>query len=294
MRTLASILSAALLLCACASGNAPVQRHSSLQPESVPSDAVFAFRVGDNDAVTFRGAIDQSAPGSTTGWAMLYPAPDVISFFAAVGTHAALASQHQSKQISRRQEAANAVLTPYRSVVDGIRHRDLLQAALTKKSFRYAVRVVEPDVADASDWIVHTAPVFAMTQDETAIILDTAIQVFGPADRKMPAYQNIVRVVSGLPDGSSPGTDWMANDGAALKTIVESQFLRSLDLAILDVTTNPVPAEGQKTVRYRLGTAERVERGQVLRENCGEVVLRTLRGWVMAVPRSGGSQGCPG
>jgi len=287
-------LAAVLLLSACATGTPPVQRQSSLQPDSIPEDAVFAFRVNRDDAVKFRGAIDQSGSGSDTGWAMLYPAPDVVTLFAAIGAHAALASQHQAGLLAQQQNAANAILGPYRPTLDTIKHRELLLVATTRKSFRHATRIIETESVDTASWIVETAPVFAMTQDESAVILDTAIQVFSPADRKKPVYQNIVRVVSAPRDGSDPETGWMEDEGAALKSTLESQFLRSLDLAILDVTTNPVAVDAHKTVRYRLGTSERIERGQVVRDECNEIILRTLRGWVMSIPKTGSQSTCPG
>jgi hypothetical protein len=39
-----------------------------------------------------------------------------------------------------------------------------------------------------------------------------------------------------------------------------------------------------RTVRYQEGGAEKIERAQVLEQQCGRTVLRTLRGWLLSVP----------
>jgi len=40
-----------------------------------------------------------------------------------------------------------------------------------------------------------------------------------------------------------------------------------------------------KTVRFPQGGTERIERAQVLAERCDRVLIRTLRGEIMSVPR---------
>ncbi|UUZ52375.1 hypothetical protein LP419_22905 [Massilia sp. H-1] len=62
-------------------------------------------------------------------------------------------------------------------------------------------------------------------------------------------------------------------------------FAQSLDIALADVQATPGTAAPFKTVRFTEGGAERMERAQVLSEKCGQIVLRTLRGNLMSVPR---------
>lgn len=217
---------------------------------------------------------------------MLYPAPDPLSFLVAVGTHAALVSTDQNRRLEQQQEAANQVLAPYRSVLDRIGHRDLLRAAIEHTAYPRRTRTIESDEVDEASWIVETLPVFAMTQDQSAFVLDNAIRVFKPGNPKKPIYQNMVRVVSIPVEAGDPRSAWTASDGAKLEAAAQRQFSRSLELAIMDVTTSPVSPQAHKTLRYLLGTVEKMERGQVLQDDCGEIVLRTLRGWVMSVPKS--------
>ncbi|MCW5620912.1 MAG: hypothetical protein KIS79_07405 [Burkholderiales bacterium] len=257
-----------------------------MEPHSVPEDAIFAFRINRDDTVAFRGALDQASAASHAGAGMLYPAPDPLSFLVAVGTHAALVSTDQNRRLGQQQEAANQVLAPYRSVLDQIGHGDLLRAATEHTAYPRSTRIIEPDEVDKASWIVETLPVFAMTQDQSAFVLDNAIRVFKPGNSKQPAYQNMVRVVSIPAEGSDPQAAWTASDGARLKAAAQRQFSRSLELAIMDVTTDLVSPQAHKTLRYVLGTVEKMERGQVLQDDCGEIVLRTLRGWVMSVPKS--------
>lgn len=278
-------LAAAVAVAGCAGGEKTLQRQSSLEPHSVPEDAVFAFRINRDDAVAFRGVLDQTSTASGAGAGMLYPAPDPLSLLAAVGTHAALVSADQNRRLGRQQEAANQVLSPYRSVLDQVGHRDLLRAATEHTAYPRSTRIIEADEVDKASWIVETVPVFAMTQDQSAFVLDNAIRVFKPGNSTKLAYQNMVRVVSIPVEAGDPRAAWTASDGAKLKAAARLQFSRSLELAIMDVTIGPVGPHAHKTLRYHLGTVENIERGQVLQEDCSEIVLRTLRGWVMSVPK---------
>jgi hypothetical protein len=72
-------------------------------------------------------------------------------------------------------------------------------------------------------------------------------------------------------------------------------YAQSLDIALPDIGGAGDSASPFRTVRYSEGGAERIERAQVLREQCGQVVLRTLRG-NLAVPRKAAPDqpGCAG
>ncbi len=58
---------------------------------------------------------------------------------------------------------------------------------------------------------------------------------------------------------------------------------QSIEIALAD-TPGSVGTEPFRTVRYPEGGIERMERAQVIRAHCGLLVLRTLRGNLMAVP----------
>jgi hypothetical protein len=63
---------------------------------------------------------------------------------------------------------------------------------------------------------------------------------------------------------------------------------QSVDIALAYMPGH-AGTEPFRTVRYQEGSVERMERAQVIREACGQVVLRTLRGNLMAVPGAAGN-----
>jgi hypothetical protein len=85
---------------------------------------------------------------------------------------------------------------------------------------------------------------------------------------------------------------WNANDGVAIKTESVRLLAESLDLALDEIATGLGQDRPQRTVRYMEGKAEKMERGQILKEQCNRVVLKNLRGWLMSVsvkPTVGGT-----
>ena len=85
--------------------------------------------------------------------------------------------------------------------------------------------------------------------------------------------------------GEDPTETWLADQGKRLKEISAWLFSESLKIAMsaaysgADTTEQPV-----RTIRYFEGSAEKMERAQVISEQCGRMVIKTLRGALMSVP----------
>ena len=60
---------------------------------------------------------------------------------------------------------------------------------------------------------------------------------------------------------------------------------RSVDIVIEDMRASAANAGVFKTVRYFEGGSERMERAGIISTSCDQLVLRTLRGNLMAVPQ---------
>jgi hypothetical protein len=60
------------------------------------------------------------------------------------------------------------------------------------------------------------------------------------------------------------------------------------------MTAKASPDAPHRTVRYRLGGEERMERAQVLSERCDRLLIRNLRGWLMSVPVQCAQETAPG
>ena len=259
----------------------------------VAKDAEWSVRLPKQDTVVFRGAL-VSDGGNAGAFPGLYPAPNLAGLFAAVITHAVVADSAQSRQRQQAQDAADRVLTPYRAVLAGYRQQDLMQRALAKLPAGGPPRRIVPADDKPDGWVVDSVPLFTMTQDQQAIIVDNAIAIHAPggaADK--PAYQNIIRVVSQPHGQDNPDAYWNADDGAALKN--ESALLLALSFEVVRVDAAALAAEGapHRTFRYAEGLSQRIERAQLVNEQCNRIVIRNLRGWLMSVPAPQASGACP-
>jgi len=85
---------------------------------------------------------------------------------------------------------------------------------------------------------------------------------------------------------------WLANDAALLKAETARVYAQSLDIAIADLHAKLDSGEPFRTVRYPEGGTEKMERSQVIAQQCSHLVLRTLRGDVLAVPRKATDDSC--
>jgi hypothetical protein len=245
-----------------------------------------ALRVSAGERVAFRGVVAGEGPSGPDGQ-FLYPAPNAAGFLASVLTHALISGSVQESRKSRQQEAADAVLAPYRPVLDAITHATLMQRAIAHMRSPGAKRLLAQPESHAQGWRVESVPVFSMTQDQTALVIDNAIAVFVSTTAAGPAHQYVVRVVSDPLDTQDPVAHWTGGDGEAMKESSARLVAASLDLA-LAAARAPV-ADGppvHRTVRYYEGGVEKMERGELLAEDCGRRLVRNLRGWLMSVPMS--------
>jgi hypothetical protein len=251
-------------------GGEPVTSWSLLLPEEQP--------------VAFRGVVSMDGAGMGTG-AMLYPAPSVAGFVAAVITHGILSETFKADQKSKLQTTADQVLAPYRPLLEGYSNRDLTRRGLEKMATAGTKQTHEASQTPATEWIMEIAPEIAMTQDQRALVLDNSIKLYRRGQPSKSSYKVVVRIVSHPAEGTDLLGYWGAGDGPRLKDESAALLAESLDVALLDI--GGVVAQGDapfRTVRYFEGGGERMERAQVVSERCNRLVLKTLRGGLMSVP----------
>jgi hypothetical protein len=280
---LAALVSSAFL---CSSAPATAQEFKA--PINIPAaastDAVWAVRVPERDPVAFFGMANFDNAGGGPG-TMLYPAPNAIGFLVAVLAHAAVADSARTSERQRIQNEADKVLAPYLSVIRDLKHRDVLDTALRWVEVKGTKQVLASGEAESGKWLVDVLPVFALTQDQSAVILDNVITVRSPQEPRQVVYQNTVRVAMTPRDHASSADEWLADQGALIRTAASALIAESLNLAYRDHQANVSNKESaSRTVRYREGNAVRIERATVLAEACGRIMLRTLRGWLKSVP----------
>lgn len=260
---------------------------------AVPDSTPWVVKAPAEARVDFRGAVNFDGAGVPHG-GILYPAPSLVGLFAAVLVHGAIADSAQERQKSKIREEADKVLAPYQPALDKLTHVDLVPLGLKQTRRGGEKRLLS--VGDtASAWVLETVPVFSMTQDERALVLDNAVLVRSPEAPAVVLYRNVVRVVSAprpaSEDKAALTSAWMADDARLLTQESAALLAESLDLVLGDLARGPAPADGaanvvHRTVRFPEGGTVRMERAAMLAEACDRVVIRTLRGWLMSVPRT--------
>ena len=235
-------------------------------------DLGWSLKLPQDDIVPFQGMASFDSAGIGTGH-MVYPAPHLAGFFAAIITHGIINEVARNRQKSKIQEDADRVLTPYQQVLAGFKNRELMQLAINTTAAAASKRMAEQTEKPGSDLMVESVPVFSMTQDQTAIVLDNAIAIFAPGADSPATYKNIIRVVSRPETKIDIVSHWTTNGGDALKIESARLLAESLDIALGEMAENMTRNQPHKTVRYVEGSIDRMERGQVIRELCGRVVL---------------------
>lgn len=267
---------------------------------------LWSLRLPSVDKVVYRGGVSHDAAGMGTG-AMLYVVPGPVGLLAAVLAHGLVTNAARQKQKDELQLVADRVLEPFAPVLDSFTHQQLMQAGLQRMSVGGSKRLLAVAEPAGTDWLIESAPVFSMTQDQSALVLDNAVRIFAPGASTV-AYAQTVRVVSAPlivplpmtpPQGPSPSTAvplWLESQGRRLTDESAALFAESMDIALTDAVARVGDEKAaHKTFRYPEGGSERMERAQPVAERCGRTLIRTLRGWLMSIPVGlpGGSGLCP-
>ena len=248
--------------------------------------AAWMVRTPAQDKNDYRGAVNFDAAGTGTGQ-MLYPAPGLLGLFAAVATHAVIVNATRSHQKSQLQLDADKVLLPYQETLSGFAPRDLFLRALAKRGGAPPGMLVETTAAPGRAWLIEAAPVFILTQDQRALVLENTVAVFAPTGAAAPAYQNVVRVVSAVEPEAGVVERWGAEQGLHLKERSAELLARSFEIALAAAaaaTPGADPSGAQRTFRYPEGGRERMERAQLVSRSCDRLLLRNLRGWLVSIP----------
>lgn len=232
--------------------------------------------------IRYEGLVNLDRAGSQQG-PMMYPGFGLAGFIAAIATHGAITASVRNAEKTRLQEEADAVLKPYQPVLERIPDDTLVQDGLKR------LQGTQPASSGVTrlPWHIQALPVFRLTQDETAIVLDHAIRIQPDADPgSKPLFDGTVRVVSTPLGDDPPQARWLADDGRLLRETLGDLYARSLDVALRRANGAAAanPADTMKTVRYDEGRAVRVERAKVIEAGCDRWLVENLRGWLLSVP----------
>lgn len=266
----------------------------------------WSLRLPSVDKVVYRGGVSHDAAGMGTG-AMLYVVPGPVGLLAAVLAHGLVTNTARQKQKDEMQLAADQVLEPLMPVLGSFTHLQLMQAGLQRTVVGGSKRLRSATEPAGTDWLIESAPVFSVTQDQSALVLDNALRIFAPGASTV-AYAQTVRVVSAplvvpaattLPQSANASAVvlvWLESQGRRLTDESAALFAESMDIALTDAVARVGDENAaHKTFRYPEGGSERMERAQPVAERCGRTLIRTLRGWLMSIPVGlpAGSGPCP-
>lgn len=253
---------------------------AALLPQRAAADDELSLRwsaqVGPKPS--FHGVLNKDGAGLGTGQ-MLYPAPGLAGFFAAVMTHAAINSSARSAEMRRLQARADEVLTPYAAALDAIGSEELLAQARGL--------LPPPALSMRPGWVnanLELTPAFLMTQDRRAVLLDVAAQF---NDGRSGATRQLgIRVVSDPRMAPADADDWAAADAVALRRISADLLARAVRHLLDSVDPNRAAAvaAAERTVRFAEGGVQRMERSRVLEQQCNRALLLTLSDTLMSVP----------
>jgi hypothetical protein len=243
--------------------------------ESVQADAAWSLSLPTSEKVIFRGQANYDKAGQGPG-TMLYPAPGLAGFVLALATHAVVVNGQMKEQRSEIESDADRILVPFRKTLDAFSYGELAERA--------GVPLLDANARPQSGLLISSTPVFYMTQDQTALIIDNTVSVF-QAGSERPVYTNTVRVVSRAVEVENEAVFWQRNGGQRLRDASAALFRASVDIvrehALAPVTT---VAGAQRTFRYLEGKQDAIERAEPVSEHCGRALVRNLRGWLMSVP----------
>ena len=249
----------------------------------IPADSSWALRLPAETQVAYHGVVDAD-PAGVPQHGMVY-GPNVVGFFAGIITHGVIVGSAQERQRKQAQDAADRVLLPFETVIRDYTSRALLEHALEKLETADRKKLVEPTLDPGAYWLVDSLPVFLMTQDRRALIVENTLTIFRPGSASKATYRNTIKVVSDARDASDLIPFWSDNNGEKLKDESASLLARSLEIAMRGAVDTAGKGTGvHRTFHYREGDKQKMERGELVNETCRRIVLRNLRGWIMSVP----------
>lgn len=274
-----SLLLGCVLLTINASARA--EAASASVPELPSAGTGWTLQLPEDEKVMYKGVLSYDATGPN-GSGMLYPAPNAGGFLAGLITHAIILESMKSRQKTAAQEAADKVLTPFTDVIQNYTYLELMQRAVEKMAPPQTVQLIPYAEKPQNEWLIQSVPVFSLTQDQTALVLDNVISISQPG---AASYVNTIRIVSAPSQAPNLVQYWSANQGEKLKSLSVGLVADSLQIAMKGANGSfggETPT--YKTVRYLEGKTEKMERAQLLGEQCNRVLIKTLRGWLMSVP----------
>lgn len=211
---------------------------------------------------------------------MMYPGDaGIAGLIVGIATHAAIESGRQASAANAAQAEADKTLEAFKPSIDQLGSDTALEALLSTNQ-----RLVG-DLADqAAEYSVELRPVYVLTQDHDLLSVESAVVVRKISPARPVVYQNMVRVTRSMPDGLSSAP---VDEQTKLLSRISHQLLQeALQLALRDAEQSAADVKPKmQTFRFAEGDKYNYERGALIEIGCEQVAIRTLRKWILALPR---------
>ncbi len=265
-----------LFLCACTQHKYDdyAKYIENSEPLNVFSERLFVNIKGD-EPISLRGTYDNN--NTIESNQILYAGTAGLGgFVAQVMTHSAINSSMKSGKLSLQQAEANQILKPFENIL-----LKYTQESLRHDGYGYQFLASEPT---EDGFIIDSYPVFYMSQNMASLTLKHVVKVYRFEDEGV-FYQNVIEVISPTIESEDIAHDLVENDGALLKNTLSNLYKNSLSMVVADLMGEYKSSNSiQKSYRIHSGDNMRVERGINVSENNGMLVIKNLRGWLVAFP----------
>ena len=186
-------------------------------------------------------------------------------------------------------DQANLVVEKYQNYIDTFSAETIFHSIVSNLDDQYSFQIVkyssEENIEDMDGWVLHATPVFYLTQDERELVVKNLIYFHSTEDPEKIMGRNIIEVASKKLSEQEPYSKWVSDD--LMMSKAANLYALSLNLFIDDVLSrHKNESEVESTFRYFQGGEKLFERGQLVKQECGRVVVRTLRGWLLSLPYS--------
>jgi hypothetical protein len=280
-----SLGAAALALVGCSTAaQTDSQAKATTERLLLGTQQAWRLRLPQQDEVFFQGAVNRDSTKGA-GTAIVYPVYGVAGLLVAVAAHAAIEGGMQNHKKSKEQAQADEVLNPYQPLIKSLSSKALMQQALDQLSSTEDKALIDFSALKFAGWNVQGPFIFSMTQDQKAIFLDQDFIFQAPQSHAQPSQPYSVRVIYNVPTGDNALDFWTTRQGENLKKISVQLLKESIELALSDLPYASQDAS-EKTIRYAMGDVEKVERGQIVKESCDRLIIKTLRGGLLYAPRT--------
>jgi len=266
-----------LLISGCTS--APKNHHASHihSGAKIPEKTLFSVSPLISDHLLFRGAFE-SAVQEQDYSVMYMGGAGIAGIIAEIATHGMLESNSQNSKAKKAQDIANEALIPIQPAIEMLDSASALDNVIDSnpKLIHLSAKKKKPLLE------LRMQPMFFVDQSYSTLSLKNIVSVQERHQKNKPIYQNMVEIVSLLPEGlEKENTDGQLQH---LQEITQQQLADSVSLALKDAMSILNKSDAMQTFRYAEYGKYSYERASLIEKSCSRVIIRTLRKWLKSRP----------